>query len=427
MNILLIDTYSAEHIGNLALVDSALEQLKVKFPEAGFTILAFDPVSIEQYSGCKTLETLWAEQFSGFTRSKKIIWVIRESTWVFVNIFNFTILKPLGIMISPKKYTFSKRKLAALKAYAEADIVVSLSGEALQDNQWKRIPFFLFGYWLAHCLGKIVVIFPQSIGPLKKRFIRFMASYVLNLCDLVMPRDELSLKTVQQLKIKPGKVYLVPDVAISQAQISPEEAKKILETEGVNFNKRPLVGMSISKWAEIDYESYFLSMKELCRLITDELKGTVVFFLANRAFKKDAGDWGLTSKLHEALHSHDNAILLSKAYTPHEFKGMLGQMDLFISTRMHVAILATMAGTPTITINTQPKLRGYMNLIQQSDRSCELGDFTIIKAKELLKDSLAHSEIIRAALKDIRGQMHRRSQMASSLLRMIYDQRIYGS
>jgi len=68
MNILLVDAYSAQHIGNLALVDSALEQLRTQFPEAEFRILAFDPDSIEKYSGCETLETLWAEPFSGYSR-----------------------------------------------------------------------------------------------------------------------------------------------------------------------------------------------------------------------------------------------------------------------------------------------------------------------------------------------------------------------
>jgi|GEM_PF-5582946 len=423
MNILLIDAYSAQHIGNLALVDSALHQLKNKFPEAEFTILAFDPVSIGKYSGCSTLETLWAEQFSSFTKLKKIIWIIRESLWIFTNFFNFILLKPLGIKISPENYTFSKKKLAALSAYRNADMVVSISGEALQDSQWKRVPFFLFGYWLAHKMGKFVVLFPQSIGPLKKRFTRYMVSYVLNLCDLVMPRDEFSLATVQQLRIKPEKIFLVPDVAVNQAQVSSVEAKKLLEAEGVNFNKRPLVGMAISKWKEIDYESYFLTMGELCHLVINEFKGTVVFFLANRTFQNDIGDWELTCQLHGAFHSYDNAVLLLKDYAPSEFKSMLGQLDLFISTRMHVSILATMAGTPTITVNTQPKLQGYMELIRQVSRSSSVKDFTVEKAKALVKDTLLRKEEIRLSLEKVKNEVNQRVEMAVEFIRTAYKQK----
>ncbi|MFH1309174.1 MAG: polysaccharide pyruvyl transferase family protein [Candidatus Omnitrophota bacterium] len=423
MNILLIDAYSAQHVGNLALVDSAFEQLRVQFPEAEFTILAFDPDSIAKHSRCKTLETLWAEQFSGYSILKKIVWIIRESVWILVNIFNFSVLKPLNLSVSPEKYTFSKKKLEALNAYSNADIVISISGEMLQDSEWKRIPLFLFGYWLAHNMGKIVVLFPQSIGPFKKGFIKHMVSYVLNLCDLVFPRDEISFRTTRQLKINPEKVYLVPDVAVNQPYVSKEEARKLLEDEGVNLDKGPLVGVTISKWKKLDYKKYFTVMRELCHFIIKDLNGTVVLFSANKTFRKDIDDRELTCRLHEALRGHGNAKLLLKTYTAREFKGMLGELDLFISTRMHTSIFATMIGTPTITVNTQPKVRGYMDLIRQGQRSCEIKDFTIEKAKELVKDTLAQKERLRSSLEDARSEMVKRASIASKLLRKIYDEK----
>lgn len=423
MNILIIDAYTAQHIGNLALVDGALEQMKAKFPKAEFTILAFDPASIEKHSGCKTFETLWAEPFSGYSALKKIGYIVRESTWMLANIFNFSVLKPMGLLINPRKYTLSKKKLIALKAYSDADIVVSISGEAMQDSFWKRIPLFLFGYWLAHSMGKVVVLFPQSIGPFRKGFIRSMVGYVLNLCDLILPRDDLSLKTVRQLKIDPKKVYLVPDVAVTQPHVSLSEAKKLLEAEGVNLDRRPLVGMAISKFENIDYKGYFLVMREVCRFIVEDLKGAVVFFIANRTFRQETGDWELTRCLHESLNGCNNTIVLSKTYTPRECKGMLGQMNLFISTRMHVSILATMMGTPTITVNTQPKLRGYMELIHQEDRSCDIRDFTIEKARDLVRNTLMHSEQIRLSLEDTKNEIGKRAAMASELLKVTYDQK----
>ncbi|MFH1395481.1 MAG: polysaccharide pyruvyl transferase family protein [Candidatus Omnitrophota bacterium] len=423
MNILLIDAYSARHIGNLALVDSTLEQLRVQFPKAEFTILAFDPKSVAKHSECKTLETLWAEQFSGYSIPEKIVWIVKESLWVFVNLFNFFVLKPLGFLIAPEKYTFSRKKLAVLKAYSNADIVVSIGGEWLQASEWKRVPFFLFGYWLAYAMGKIVVLFPQSIGPFKKRLIKRMVSYVLNQCDLVFPRDELSLQTVQELKIDPKKVYLVPDVVVNQPYVSKKEARKFLEAEGVKLDKGLLVGVAISRWKKLDYKKYFTVMRELCHFMIEDLNATVVFYPANKAFRKGIGDEELTCQLYESLHGRSNAKLLLKMYTARELKGMLGQLDLFISTRMHASILATMIGTPTITINTQPKVQGFMNLIHQGETSCEIKDFTIEKAKELVKDTLAQNEQIRSSLEDIKDEIGKRARMASELLRMVYDKK----
>ena len=425
MNILLVDALSAQHVGNAALVDSTLEQLKTEFPEAQFTVLAFDPRSIADLCGYRTIETLWAEPFSVHSgKLEQMRWIARESLWMFVNALNFSILKRMRLFIDPSTYTFSPEKRAALKAYSEADIVVSISGEALQDPLWRRIPFFLYGYWLAHNMGKIVAIFPQSIGPIEKRFTKAVVRYVLNKCDLVFPRDHLSLRTVKQLGIHAERVHLVPDVAVNQPYVSSAEAKQLLEAEGVELDRRPLVGMAISKRKELDYRKYFPVMKDLCRFITADLKGLVVLFSPNRPFpRQEVSDWDLAQALYESLPLKENVILLSGTYTPREFKGMQGELDLFITTRMHAAILATMIGTPTITINTQPKLQGYMEMIHQEARACEIEDFTFEKAKKLIEDTLADSDQIRLSLERAKHEVQRRAAMASELLREGYNRR----
>lgn len=426
-NILLLDALSAQHVGNAALVDSTLDQLKAQFPQAQFTILAFDPPSIADLCECRTIETLWAEPFSAHSsKLGQIRWIVGESLWMVVNGLSFSILRRMGLLIDPSTYTLSPEKRAALKAYSEADIVVSISGEALQDPLWRRIPLFLYGYWLAHSMGKIVALFPQSIGPIEKRFTKAILRYVLNRCDLVFPRDYLSLRTVEQLGIHAEKVHLVPDVAVNQPNVSSNEAKQLLEAEGVELDRRPLVGMAISRWKEQDWREYFPVVKDLCRFITADLKGTAVLFSPNRPIRQEVSDWELAQALYRALPIKQNIILLSKTYTPREFKGMQGELDLFISTRMHAAILATMIGTPTITINTQPKLRGYMEMIHQEARACEIEDFTLEKAKRLIEDTLADGDQIRLSLERAKQDVGKRAVMASRLLRDAYERKLQG-
>lgn len=91
-NILLVDALSAQHVGNAALVDSTLDQLKAQFPQAQFTILAFDPPSIADLCECRTIETLWAEPFSAHaSKLGQTKWTIRESLWMVVNGLSFSI------------------------------------------------------------------------------------------------------------------------------------------------------------------------------------------------------------------------------------------------------------------------------------------------------------------------------------------------
>jgi polysaccharide pyruvyl transferase WcaK-like protein len=245
----------------------------------------------------------------------------------------------------------------------------------------------------------------------------------LNKCDLVLPRDHLSLKTVERLGISSEKVHLVPDVAVNQPYVSSDRARRLLVSEGVDLGRQPVVGMAISEWKELDTEEYFGVMQEICEFISIDLQGTVVLFSPNMPFWDEASDWELAQALYESLPDKTNVVLLSRTYTPREFKGMQGELNLFVSTRMHAAILATMIGTPTITVNTQPKLLGYMSLIGQEDKACGIEEFTIEWAKTLIQDTLKNNDQIREALREAGDEVRKKATVASKLLKEVYEQR----
>ena len=74
-NILIVDANSVYHVGNSALLESTIEQLKTQFPEAAMTILAFDPDSIaKMFPEYKVLECLWAKPISSYSKMEKIKW-----------------------------------------------------------------------------------------------------------------------------------------------------------------------------------------------------------------------------------------------------------------------------------------------------------------------------------------------------------------
>jgi polysaccharide pyruvyl transferase WcaK-like protein len=424
VKILLVDVNTVYHVGNAALLESSIEQLKTTFSGAKFTILAFDPDSIAKMCpDSKVIECLWARPFSSFSLLGKISWMIREGTWAVFNALNLFFRKTMGIGLNPSLYTFSPIKREVMNAYSDADIVISISGEMLSDHNWKRLPLFLYGYWLAYIMEKIVVIFPQSIGPLDKKPVRAMVRYVLNRCDLVVTRDRISLGIVSGLGIPESKVSLVPDVALNQPYISSDKARELLEKEGVNLDWRPLIGITISKFRESDYRKYFQVIKQLCQFLAAEIKGEVVFFSPNMPYRQERSDLSLAQDLYNELPDKENVVVISNLYTPAEFKGMLGELDMFISTRMHISILATMRGTPTITINSQPKLKGYMKMINQGEWSCDVKDFTMEKAKELVISMLENNGQIRASLAKSREEVAPSSLEASKLLKDLYERR----
>ena len=278
-NILIVDAFTIYHVGNAALLESTIEQLKNQFPKATITILAFDPDSIaKMFPEYKVLECLWAKPLSSYSLIGKIKWILLEGAWAVINAINCSISRAMKFSIKPSRYTFSPAKRAVMQAYSEADIVVSISGEMLNPLYWRRLPMFLYGYWLGHIMGKIVAIFPQSIGSFENTVIRKVVRYVLNKCDLVLPRDKISLQNVKKLGIQNNKVYLVPDVAINQPYIESEKARHLLKEEGVNLDKQPIIGITISHFKKTDYNKYYSVIRDLCHVVTKEMGGGRSFF-----------------------------------------------------------------------------------------------------------------------------------------------------
>jgi len=425
LKILILDANTTYHIGNTALLDSSLAQLKTGFPGARFTILAFDPVSIAQmFDQYEVRECLWAKPFSGFSRWRKITWLIGESVWALVNALNFLCKKKLGFGINPNVYTFSATKQKVLAAYAEADIIVSISGEMLSGANVRRIGLFLYGYWLGHLMDKVVAIFPQSMGPFEKPLMRIMVKYVLERCDLILPRDKISLAFVEKLNLRNNNVHLVPDVAVNQLYIPPDEAMAELSKNGLLTERRPIIGITISKFKDADFERYFAVMRGLCLFVTNELVGSIIIFSPNMPYRNEVDDLSVATQLYNSLPEQTNIIMLSKLYSARQIKGLLGVCDVFVTTRMHVAILATMNETPTITINTQPKLRGYMEMISQDDWSCEIKAFDVAAAREMLQSILNKSAAVKSSLQRAKQKVSPDALAATRYLRDAYQRKI---
>ena len=366
--ILILDAFTTKHVGNLALLDSTLRLITNRLPDVNVEISAFDPESISAtYPSYLVHECLWAQPLSRLNRRDRLIWIVREIVWILVHLSSLLIGRLRGKEINPTLYTSDERKIRFLHAVKSADVAVSISGEMISPVFRKRLPFFLIQYLISILSGTSVVLFPQSIGKFHRGILALFTRSILNRCAYVMPRDELSLQNVQHLKIKPSVVKLVPDIAITQEYAHKSITDSVLACAGMVHERRPYVGVTISEFNRIDYLAYRKTLAEMCRYVCRSLNGSVILFSPNMPYRGERSDYETAIELKEEIGAEYNVTLLNETFTPAIFKGLLSRMDFFISSRMHASILATMAGTPTIVINSQPKLKGYMNMIGQEE------------------------------------------------------------
>jgi polysaccharide pyruvyl transferase WcaK-like protein len=304
--------------------------------------------------------------------------------------------------ISAHKLVIGHKK-KALYDFVKSDICVSISGEIINESFRKILPFYLFMYWLAWKCGNDVIMFPQSIGPLKRRWTRLLTRFVLSKCKIVTARDEVSFRELQSLGLNHSQITLSPDVGVSQPLLNQKDAIIYLNNLGVTTNSAKLwIGITVSSWTEEgvtpgDYINALI--KALIKLAHHCDIGLLIMPANMPANGNNYNDYNASKYFYDSMKQYCHTVILKPSIIPARlFKAVTKELDLFISTRMHASILSTMAGTPTITINTQRKVPGYMALIGQKKYSLDPNRITSELLYSTVNNALSQSHYIRTEL-----------------------------
>jgi len=420
-HILLLDAYCPSHVGNDVLLHSSLRLVMEAFPRARITVHALNSVAFRALHAGRFEEVSWGERlFSGPPKEKlsKLLWFVGELGFAALHLVNAATLN-----VAPYKLSWGKRR-ATLMDYQRADIAVSVGGEMISDTFWKVLPLHLNMIWLAQRSGAQTVIFPQSIGPLRMRWSRFLASSVLSRCALVTGRDRPALDELHTLGINDDKIVFSPDVGVGQPQVEDSEADDFLRTIGFHpAENTALIGITCSAGSpeiSTDPRHHLQSLASAIRQLAKHRQLAVVILPANMPVEGTPDtDYRASAYLHKLIEDSVESVLIEpQIVSAAIFKGVCRKLDVFVSTRMHAAILSTMAPVPTIAINTQRKLRGYMELIGQDDMCLDLADASPEALEQLMGRGMSNREEILGAL-----VLARKSRMDaltdySSVLRM---------
>ncbi len=405
MKILVIEAYTAANIGSGALVEDSITLLKKRYPDAEMEILAQNPESIYNLTGLPTYGELITFPLNQ-PKWVQVLWLIRTSIWMFFHTF-FSLLSKVGITVAEHLYTYNGNTKTALKKMQEADMVVSIGAERINDNFYKMIFFSLYILCVAKLKKKFLVLFPQTIGPFHFTVTRWLSAKVLSWCDMVYVRDQRSYDTVMAIGVKGNQVIRTCDVALIQPPVSSENAWKLLAEKGINKDENPLIAISVMQWFYFKaeggsrYEDYCKAIAETADSFIENKKARIAFVATNVRVQGCRDDDIAAARAIKALMKHqESAFILDVLYSPSELKGVLGVMDLCIVTRMHACILGTSIHAPTMSINYQFKLKEYMQQMGLGDYQI---DIDVVDAKSLMplaEKAWADRDKIRAILEE---------------------------
>ena len=205
--------------------------------------------------------------------------------------------------------------------------------------------FALFDTWYATMTGKPVMVCSATIGPYQGRFLKRLASYVLNRADIITLREKYSQNYLSTLGVTKPRIYLSADLAFLLKPADTKSILTILESMNINTDDKPVVGIAPTAMMHplFKQQQYVQLMAELSDYLIEDLNATIIYIAHTYQ------DNLITESIYQKVkNKHKGGIL--PVISASEIKGVIGMCDIFICSRFHALVASTSLAVPSIGI-----------------------------------------------------------------------------
>lgn len=241
-----------------------------------------------------------------------------------------------------------------LSEIKKCDILLSGGGSLLQDTTSTRsLMYYLFIIEWAKIMNKKVMLYANGIGPVSKEENRKMVKRVINKADIITLREEDSKKELLAMGITNSNVFVTADPVFTMEPEPRDVSLKLLSEAGVPDDKG-IIGVSVRNWK--NDSDFVLKFAAICDSIHEKFDKNIVFIVMH-----NPNDTNISRLVMEKMKNP--SYILEKSYSPKEIMGMIGEMDLILSMRLHTLIFATKQRIPIVGFVYDPKINNYLNLL----------------------------------------------------------------
>jgi polysaccharide pyruvyl transferase WcaK-like protein len=287
-----------------------------------------------------------------------------------------------------------------IKAIRISDLVIIGGGGLLQDEfNITTIPRHLLPALIGKAYRKKVIFYALGVGPLNARYSKNLIRLLSAQADSVTVRDKESKEIMEQIGVK--QVDVVPDPAFRLPKCDENRTLQILQQEDIDPNRVPKIGISlrgiyhtnrrkIQSMKGLSVEQKNIIIKSL-EEIAEQLDGLLVFSCTD-----DDMDKSISEEIAERCRC-DTRFITAK-YSPTEYAGILGAMDIVISMPLHPGIIACSNYVPVVAIDYNPKVRNFMRLVGIEEYVIPIERLDILKMKFFQawdKRTAIHDHLIR--------------------------------
>jgi colanic acid/amylovoran biosynthesis protein len=372
-NTVIFNVYGHLNSGDALLLEALLDTLAKKRPKDHVSGIAFDVDSERKWQP----EMPWYERIGNTTgagisgRFRQVISLVAIIGLASSHLLFFL------------RWILPKSQREAVEALAHADLAISCPGGYLEDSNSAYI-LNLLQIFIACQYSRHVILAPQSIGPIKSRFGRFLTAKAIRAVDKVFVREPWSQEFLEELldfRTNPGlqnKIEQVGDLAFWFDSVEDTNTEFEFERLGIDAT-RPILGLTVVNWNFPHYQdsvakkqNYLDALSMLVEHVHKKHAHQIV------VFNQVNSDLKLGRQLGERHHF---VIIDDFERGTATFCHLIGLCDVFVGTRFHSCIFALLGSVPTAAIAYLPKTTGIMQDMGMSD--CVM-DIDSVKGEDLI-------------------------------------------
>jgi polysaccharide pyruvyl transferase WcaK-like protein len=420
---LISQAYSTYNKGEVAIVISIIETIRRLCSNAEISIMTPAPEQAEKHYS-KYGAKVYPRLLNSSSSSKGVHRVIGYSKLAF-KAFSYLACANIN-----KNIHMDNAGRIAFDLFFNADLVIIAGGGTFGGSKYRSLSGNLFPIYLAKKLGKRVIVYGPSVEPFTSKPVKMATRFVFNRADIITVRESLTFELLKSLKLK-TRFYLTADPAFLIGNDPLDKGIALLRKAGVATNSKLLVGITIRDWnfpKEVNSATkrtqYLDAIRQTIQNILETKDDAIIVIFTtsiNIPFNDD--DRVIARQIKASIKDtvRNRVIILTRDYTPHQIKSMIGNMDVFIATRFHSAVFALSMNIPLMMVATEPhKNRGIMEMMNLAEYTLDASEVTsdalFATFNKLIDNQHSIAEQIAERLPLIKAQSMKNGQFLEELL-----------
>jgi polysaccharide pyruvyl transferase WcaK-like protein len=299
----------------------------------------------------------------------------------------------------------SARKRQLFAKFQTADVIVSKGGHIfVSDGSLSGLLglyLYLFPLMLGIRLGRRVVVYGQSIGPVPDRLGRALLGAVLQRCYATLAREELSYDFVRSLGVESSRLKLCWDTAFAVERMPlPSQVEAQLPAAFAVMTVRQWEFPGLPTEAVRDrYLAYLQAMATTIDRLWTRHRLPVVLapqVIGPSTLENDYFAW---DDLLPLVENRDSTVCVRADLSPSELMELYGRARILLGTRFHSVILGLAAGTPSAAVAYYGfKTRGIMRMLGLEALVFDIGSLANDDVEQALEDLIGQEAEYRSFL-----------------------------